>query len=333
MAEPLHIDVVDAHAGGDVGRVITGGAPTLRGDGLLERLRDLRDNHDWLRRLLIAEPWGALHLCPILPQPSRVADAGILIMESMGYPAVSGSNLMCAATVLGELGRIPLPEPAGAVSLETPAGVIPLWLENEGGRCRAVAYDSVPAFVTHREQPLQVEGAGVLPVSMVYAGVFYAVVDAATAGVELADSARLVETGRRVAEAADREMSPRHPLDPAQAGCAFTLFATPLVPDDDGGLATKSAVYQQPGVICRSPTGTGTAARLALAHARGELGGRTRLASRSPLGTGFEAELLGESRVAGLPAVLARIHGRAFVFAQSRIAVDPEDPMRRRLAV
>ena len=89
-------------------------------------------------------------------------------------------------------------------------------------------------------------------------------------------------------------------------------------------------MFQQPAVICRSPTGTGTVARLALARARDELGGRTRLGNRSPTGTRFDAELLGDSRVAGLPAILARVRGRAFVFARSRLTVQADDPMRAR---
>lgn len=88
-----------------------------------------------------------------------------------------------------------------------------------------------------------------------------------------------------------------------------------------------SAVFQQPAVICRSPTGTGTAARVALAHARGEMAVGARLRNRSPLGTAFDAELLGESAVGGHPAVLTRITGRAFTVARSHLYVDPDEPL------
>jgi proline racemase len=81
-----------------------------------------------------------------------------------------------------------------------------------------------------------------------------------------------------------------------------------------------------PGWFDRSPCGTGTSARMAQLHARGELPLERDFVNESFIGTRFVGRLLGESTVGGAPAVLPSITGRAWVTGTAQYFLDPRDP-------
>jgi proline racemase len=81
-----------------------------------------------------------------------------------------------------------------------------------------------------------------------------------------------------------------------------------------------------PGWFDRSPCGTGTSARMAQLHARGELPLATEFVNESFIGTRFTGRLLGTTEVAGHPAVLPSFTGRAWITGTAQYLLDPEDP-------
>src|SRR5918997_1497235 len=72
--------------------------------------------------------------------------------------------------------------------------------------------------------------------------------------------------------------------------------------------------------------GTGTSAKLAALHARGELGVGEEFVNRSVIGTRFGGRIVAETSVAGLPAVVPEITGRAWITGMGQYVLDPEDP-------
>ena len=78
--------------------------------------------------------------------------------------------------------------------------------------------------------------------------------------------------------------------------------------------------------IDRSPCGTGTCARMAVLHARGELGVGQRFVSKSIIGTRFVGEIVGETRVGEFPAIIPEVSGRAYVTGLHQFVLDPDDP-------
>ena len=107
------ITVVGAHAEGEVGDVITGGVLPPAGATMFERMQTMQREHDHIRKLLICEPRGSVarHVNLITPPVRDDCDAGLIIMEPTEYPPMSGSNSMCAATVLLETGMVAMTEP------------------------------------------------------------------------------------------------------------------------------------------------------------------------------------------------------------------------------
>jgi len=107
------ITVVGCHAGGEIGNVVVGGVLPPRGATVFEQMQALQREGDWLRRLLLREPRGsvACHANLVVPPTRPDCDAGFIIMEPTEYPAMSGSNTICTATVLLETGMLEMHEP------------------------------------------------------------------------------------------------------------------------------------------------------------------------------------------------------------------------------
>src|SRR5712691_4589642 len=141
------VTVVGCHAGGEVGNVVVGGVLRPPGDTVFEQMQALRAD-DSLRKLLLREPRGsvAVHANLVVPPTQPDCDAGFIIMEPTEYPAMSGSNTICVATVLLETGMVELREPETILRLEAPAGVVEVRAECRDGRVASVELTNVPAF-------------------------------------------------------------------------------------------------------------------------------------------------------------------------------------------
>ena len=81
-----------------------------------------------------------------------------------------------------------------------------------------------------------------------------------------------------------------------------------------------------PGWFDRSPCGTGTSARMAQLHARRLLDVGTELVNESFIGTMFRARILETATVAGIPAVVPSVTGRAWITGIAQYLLDPSDP-------
>ena len=97
-------------------------------------------------------------------------------------------------------------------------------------------------------------------------------------------------------------------------------------PGEDGPHSQRSATSIHPGWLDRSPCGTGTSAKLAALHARGELGVGEEFVNRSVIGTRFAGRIVEETEVGGLPAVVPEISGRAWITGMGEYVLDPDDP-------
>ena len=83
------ITAVDAHAGGEPGRVIIGGVHDVPGATMLEKRNHLAEHGDHLRRLMLREPRGYPATCRTLhpPPTGPHADARPRTTGSPGTPA------------------------------------------------------------------------------------------------------------------------------------------------------------------------------------------------------------------------------------------------------
>src|ERR1700704_6117162 len=170
------ITVVGCHAGGEVGNVVVDGVAAPEGATVFEQMQALRAD-DSLRRFLLREPRGSVATHANLVGPATRADcaAGYIIMEPTEYPAMSGSNTICVATVLLETGRVAMHEPETTLRLEAPAGVVEVTATCNNGKCESVEFTNVACFADRLDAQLEVDGLGTLTVDVAFGGMWDAI--------------------------------------------------------------------------------------------------------------------------------------------------------------
>jgi len=319
----LTVAAVDSHTEGMPTRVVTAGVGPLPGETMLERKLRFEAERDDLRLLLMREPRGHAAMSGAILQPPTRDDAdwGVLFIEVSGCLPMCGHGTIGVATVLVETGMVAVSEPETVVRLDTPAGLIEARVDVRDRRARAVTIRNVPAFLHARDRTVEVDGLGTVAYDMAFGGNFYAIVDAASVGLEV-DPGRadeLIEAGRGVMAAVER---PVHPDDERIAGCRHVIFTAP----GRDGADARGATSIHPGWLDRSPCGTGTSARMAQLHARGELGLGEPFRHESVIGTRFTGRLVAEAEVGGRPAVVPEITGRAWITGMGQYVLDAEDP-------
>jgi proline racemase len=323
------LTVVDCHAEGEMGKVVTGGLGDIPGQTAFDKRAYLAEQRDELRRMLLFEPRGAAphNANLIVPAGDPEACYGYVIMESTEYPVMSGSNTICVATVLLETGMVPMVEPVTDLVLESPAGLIRVRCECRDGKVTSVRFTNQPAFVYHLGATIEVEGLGSLGCDVAWGGMAYTIVDAAGLGFALTpDEARdLCTAGQQIKAAAAEQLEAVHPENPAYAGITMTVMAGPLR-TEDGVLTARNAVVVSPGRLDRSPCGTGTSARLAVMHARDQIGVGERFVHESVIGTRFDTRIESTTTVGEYAAVVPSVAGQAWITEISQVGLDPSDP-------
>ena len=320
------IAAVDSHTEGMPTRVVTGGVAPIPGRTMLERKLHFEAHLDDLRLLLMREPRGHSAMSGAILQPALREDCdwGVVFIEVSGCLPMCGHGTIGVATVLVETGMVEVVEPETTIRLDTPAGRVDARVAVRDGRATSVTLRNVPAFLHERDATVTLADGTELAYDMAFGGNFYALVDAAAAGVVVdpAQATRLIERGAEVMAAIEAIAPPVHPEDERISGCHHVVFCAPGT--DGADAATATSIH--PGWLDRSPCGTGTSARLAQLHARGELATGEAFVNASVIGTRFTGRVVEETTVAGRPAVVPEITGRAWVTGTATYLLDPDDP-------
>ncbi|MYY03696.1 MULTISPECIES: proline racemase family protein [unclassified Streptomyces] len=318
---------VDSHTEGMPTRVITGGIGTLPGATMAERRTHFMAHRDAVRTLLMYEPRGHAAMSgAVLQPPTRPdADFGVLFMEVSGCLPMCGHGTIGVATVLVETGMVTVTEPVTTVRLDTPAGLVTVDVRVEAGAATSVTLTNVPAFSAGLGLTAKVPGHGTVPYDLAYGGNFYAMVRLADLGLPFDRSRKdeLLAAGMALMEEVNASGDrPVHPLDPAIHG----LKHVQLIAPGSDAVHSRHAMAIHPGWFDRSPCGTGTSARMAQLHARGELPLDQDFVNESFIGTRFTGRLVGETTVGTLPAVVPTVTGRAWITGTAQYFLDPADP-------
>jgi proline racemase len=339
MARAGTITALEVHAGGEPGRVIVDGVADVPGATMFEKMQHLRAHQDHLRLRMLREPRGYPGLCcnVLMPPTDPQADAGFIIMEQSEYPAMSGSNTICVVTALIETGRVAVREPLTELKLEAPAGLIKVQAQVRDGRCIAVSFDNVPAFAAYLDARIEVPELGRITVDVAWGGMWYVIADADALGIPLEPdhAGTIARVGQMIRAAAAEQLVVAHPQNPRYAGISIAQLSARA---HDATVSRRNAVvittgeldWARPetwrGVLDRSPCGTGTCAKMAVLHARGELALDEDFRHQGILDTVWTGRLLRETRVGDTRAVVPRITGRGWIYGRSEYLADAQDP-------
>jgi proline racemase len=321
---------VDSHTGGNPTRIVLSGIDLPDSVATVDAARAwLRDNADHWRRRLVHEPRGGGLTCAVLPIPSKEdgCDIGAVILEPGSYPPMCGHCMIGFASVIIEMNLLPdLWQDDAArttFSIRTPAGPVGVTARKEAGRFSTVTLTNVESFIVSNG-PCRVDGR-TMPVELLYGGDYYISVDAEKIGLSL-DRANATEIVR-VARLLREEYTKAAVLDPV-SGEELDVYQVlfykhdPATPDK-----AKIVVVAPPGVIDRSPCGTGTSALFAKLVTEGKLAAEDTLTTESIIGSTFTVT---SQRVRSTPArkfITPALTGRAYINGFLLIATDSEDAL------
>ncbi len=319
------ITMIEAHAEGEIGRIVTGGVIDVPGATMLDKMNHINQVDDSLRRFLVNEPRGYAQMSTnvIFAPTHPEADVAYMIFQGDKAHAMSGSNSICLVTVLLETGMLEMVEPQTLVTIETPAGLVRAHAACEGGKCTRVSLDMLPSYADQLDAVVKVEKLGDVTVDICFGGIFYGLIDPAQFDLAIIpeNARKLVDIGIKVQRAINAQLDIRHPEIDGLEGLSYTMF---VGHDVDGTM--KGATILPPGRVDRSPCGTGNSARLAAMHARGLVKKGDSLIARSIIDSEFTVSVTDTTQVAGRPAILPRISGRGWIHGIHQVGLDPSDP-------
>lgn len=322
------IHTVSCHAEGEVGDVIVGGVTPPPGETLWDQRNWIADDQT-LRNFILNEPRGGVfrHVNLLVPPKNPKAQAAWIIMEPEDTPPMSGSNAICVATVLLETGIIPMTEPETTLTLESPGGLIHIVAQCKNGKAERITLQNVPSFVHKLDARIEVAGFGTLTVDTAYGGDSFVIADAQALGfaIEPSEAREIVEAGIKITDAANEQLGFSHPENSDWTHLSFCQIAAP-VKTVNGTKTGLNAVTIKPGKLDRSPCGTGVSARMAVLHAKGILSVGEAFVGYSIIGSSFDGRIITKVSVAGRPAIIPSISGRAWITGTHQHTLDPTDP-------
>jgi proline racemase len=325
----LKITTIDAHTAGEPFRVITSGYPELPGDTILARRRYAREHLDHLRTALMWEPRGHADMygCIVTPPVSPGADMGILFMHNEGYSTMCGHGIIGIAKVALETGLLPMVEPETTIGIDTPAGLVTARARVEAGQVTRVRFENVPSFVLALDEVVDVPGLGSVRYDLAFGGAFYAYVRAEDVGLRCTpeDFRPLIDRGIAIKRAIMASRPIPHPFEEDLSFLYGTIF---VGPSRGAGSHSRNVCVFAEGEVDRCPTGTGVSGRLAIHHARGEIGVGDSIVVESILGTTFAGRIVRTTEFGPYAAVVPEIEGSAHITGRQEFLVDPADPLK-----
>jgi proline racemase len=325
MSGPMRVSVTEYHTAGEPFRIVTGGVGPIPGATILDKRRYAREHLDPVRQLLINEPRGHADMygCFVTDPVDDGAAFGTVFFHNEGYSTACGHGTIALATWAVDSGIVRAQGAETPIAIDVPSGRVHAIASTAGSRVPAVRFRNVPSFV-HAEGIAVQTPLGATTADIAFGGAFYASVDAATLGLAVVpgEVGTFIELGRLIKRQLGERLTIRHPDQPELEGIYGVIFHERR-PDADGRPCQRNVTVFADGEVDRSPCGSGTSARLALLHQRGELARGQELVHLSIIDTEFRGRV-----VDAVPAgVITEVEGGAHLSGFHQFVLEPDDPL------
>ena len=319
---------IDGHTCGNPVRLVTGGAPFLRGATMSEKRQDFIQHHDWIRRSLMFEPRGhAVMSGSILYPPTRDdCDVAIIFIEVSGSLPMCGHGTIGTVTMALENG-LARPATEGELRLDVPAGRVVATYERRGEHVDSVRIRNIASYLAMTDVAVEVPGLGPLKVDISYGGNFYAIIEPQPGygGLETFSADDVLRYSPELRRRVNQVVEVVHPEDATIRGVSHIMWTGK--PQDSRAHA-RNAVFYGDRAVDRSPCGTGTSARMAQLAARGTLAVGSEFIHESIIGTLFDGRVEAAAKVGNHAAIIPSISGWARTHGINTIFVQERDPLR-----
>lgn len=319
------LQVVTTHTGGEPTCIVYGGIKPIPGKTMQQRMQYMQQNEDKLRTAICLEPRGGVRCGVILTEPcDPQADIGVLHFSTSAWMPMCGHNTIGLATALVETGMVEVKEPVTEIVMDTSAGLVKARVNIKDGQAQSVTFRNAPSFVLALDCEVETEKYGKIKCDISYGGNIGAVVNADSLGLQLkAENAKqLVQEGLYLYNEIKKQVEINHPTIPG-LGLHHIQFSAL---SDTEGVTERNTVVNMVGNIDRSPCGTGTCAKLAVRHAKGQLEIGQKFVHESLLKSTFDCVIVEQTTVNGIPAIVTEITGRAYITGIGSLIINDEDP-------
>lgn len=322
------ISTVEVHTGGEAFRIVTSGLPKMQGKTIVARRAWLKEHADHIRRALMFEPRGHADMYGgYLTEPvSEGADFGIIFVHNEGYSDHCGHGVIGLATAAVELGWIERTMPETRVGIDAPCGFIEAFVQWDGNHAGNVRFVNVPSFIWQRDVTVQTPSFGSVTGDIAFGGAFYFYTDGAPFDLPIRESSvdKLIQFGTEVKAAANAAVKVVHPEIPELNHIYGTIIANEA---RHAGSSQANCCVFADREVDRSPTGSGTAGRVAQLYLRGLLKKDETLVNESVIGTIFKGRVLSETKLGSFDAVIPEIEGNAYICGFANWIIDDRDPL------
>lgn len=318
---------MDAHTCGNPVRVVAGGGPNLEGANMSEKRQHFLKEYDWIRKGLMFEPRGhdMMSGSILYPPHNPDNDFGILFIETSGCLPMCGHGTIGTITIAIEEGLV-TPKIPGKIKMEAPAGLVEIEYQQTGKKVDWVRLTNVKSYLAAEGLTIELDDLGLITFDVSYGGNYYAIVDPQSnfEGVHKYTASEII----RFSQEARRKINEKypdyfiHPENDTIRDVSHMLWTgDPIDPSSSG----RNAVFYGDKAIDRSPCGTGTSARIAQLHAKGQLKKGEDFVHESFIGSKFIGRIEEETTLDGKTAIIPSIQGWAKVYGYNNIIIDDED--------
>jgi trans-L-3-hydroxyproline dehydratase len=212
------------------------------------------------------------------------------------------------------------------VGIDAPCGFIEAFVAWDGRDVGGVRFVNVPSFAWMLDASVDTPSFGTVTGDIAYGGAFYFYVDGAAHDLDIHDVRieALKNFGMEVLDAANAKYAVVHPELADIAGVYGTIINSP--PTQAGSTQSNACIFAD-RELDRSPTGSGTAGRIAQLHARTQFALGDVLVNESIIGSIFTGRILAETQLAGRAAIVPEIQGEAYICGFAKWLIDERDPL------
>ena len=333
MAGRTTITTIDYHTAGEPFRIVADPPVEIPGSTVAEKRMHAigSEEIDGLRRLLAFEPRGHADMYGglVTDPDDDGADFGVLFWHKDGFSTACGHGTIALGAWAVESGLVAIDASGSTdVVIDVPSGRVTATVHTDsGGGVTSVDFINVPCrlIAADVEIDVEIDAGESVSVDLAWGGAIYACLDADRIGLAVVPENlnELIRLGRRVKTALAEHPLTRHLDDERLSGVYGTIIVNRLERGPSGELHQRNVTVFADGQVDRSPCGSGTAARIGVLHARGELAAAQTLLHESIIGTQFRARVLGEVDDGVIPIIEARAHK----VATCTFEVDPHDDL------
>jgi len=318
---------IDGHTCGNPVRLVTQGAPDLKGINMAEKRLHFMEEYDWIRKGLMFEPRGhdLMSGTFLYPPSNPLNDSGVLFMETSGCLPMCGHGTIGTVTFMMEK-ELVIPKTPGILNLEVPAGNIKASYTMSGGKVNSVKIVNVPSFMAKENIKVNIPGLDTIILDVSYGGNFYAIIEPQKnyPGLDHFSVAQIQQYSPLIRDYLNKHHEFIHPLDHNIRGLSHVMWTGKTI---DPNSSARNAVFYGDHAIDRSPCGTGTSARMAQRFFKGKLKAEDRFIHESIIGCVFVGTIEDLTMVGDYPAIVPGIEGWAKITSENTITIDEnEDP-------